>query len=69
MFRFTIRDLLWLTVVVALGVGWWVDRRVQSARMTGLTDYVEVIEDECARLRRQQSLELEFEPGFTSDKP
>ena len=24
--RFTIRDLLWLTVVVALGVGWWVDR-------------------------------------------
>ena len=25
--RFTIRDLLWLTVVVALVVGWWVDRR------------------------------------------
>ena len=27
MLRFTIRDLLWLTVVVALGVGWWLDRR------------------------------------------
>jgi hypothetical protein len=26
MFKFTIRDLLWLTVVVALGVAWWVDR-------------------------------------------
>jgi hypothetical protein len=26
MFRFTIRDLLWLTVVVALALGWWVDR-------------------------------------------
>ena len=26
MFRFTIRDLLWLTVVVGLGVGWWLDR-------------------------------------------
>jgi len=25
MFRFTIRDVLWLTVVVALGVGWWLD--------------------------------------------
>jgi hypothetical protein len=25
--RFTIRDLLWLTVVVALGLGWWVDRQ------------------------------------------
>ena len=26
MFRFTIRDVLWLTVVVALAVGWWIDR-------------------------------------------
>jgi hypothetical protein len=26
MFRFTIRDVLWLTVVVAMGVGWWLDR-------------------------------------------
>ena len=25
MFRFTIRDVLWLTVVVALGFGWGVD--------------------------------------------
>jgi hypothetical protein len=25
-FRFTIRDLLWLTVVVALAVGWWLNR-------------------------------------------
>jgi hypothetical protein len=24
-FRFTIRDLLWLTVVVALAVAWWID--------------------------------------------
>jgi hypothetical protein len=28
MFRFTIRDLLWLTVVVALAVGWLVDHRL-----------------------------------------
>ena len=25
--RFTIRDLLWLTLVVALAVGWWTDSR------------------------------------------
>jgi hypothetical protein len=25
MFRFTIRDVLWLTVVVAFGVSWWLD--------------------------------------------
>ena len=27
MFRFTIRELLILTVTVALAVGWWVDHR------------------------------------------
>jgi hypothetical protein len=26
MFRFSIRDVLWLTVVVAMAVGWWIDR-------------------------------------------
>jgi len=26
MFRFTIRDVLWLMVVVAVSVAWWVDR-------------------------------------------
>ena len=26
-FRFTIRDLLWLTALVALAVGWWLDRQ------------------------------------------
>jgi hypothetical protein len=24
--RFTIRDLLWLMVVIAIGAAWWVDR-------------------------------------------
>ena len=27
MFRFTIRDLLWLTVVVALAISWWIDNK------------------------------------------
>ena len=33
MFRFSIRDVLWLTVVVALAVGWWIEhqRLVSSA--------------------------------------
>jgi hypothetical protein len=30
MFRFTIRDVLWLTVVAAMGVGWWLEHQ-QSA--------------------------------------
>jgi hypothetical protein len=29
MFRFTIRDVLWLTVVVALGVAWWTERQAR----------------------------------------
>ena len=31
MFRFTIRDVLWLTVVVALAVGWWIQHRQFAA--------------------------------------
>jgi len=27
MFRFTIRDMLWLMVVVGLSVGWWGDHK------------------------------------------
>ena len=26
MFHFTIRDVLWLMVVVGMGVAWWIDR-------------------------------------------
>ena len=33
MFRFTIRDVLWLTVVVAMGIGWFLDRRQQEWRI------------------------------------
>jgi hypothetical protein len=37
MFRFTIRDVLWLTVVVALALGWWLNhvrtrRELREAR-------------------------------------
>ena len=32
MFRFTIRDVLWLTVVVGLGAGWFVNVRIERQR-------------------------------------
>src|SRR5262245_10387802 len=32
MFRFTIRDVLWLTVVAALAVGWSLDHRQQLVK-------------------------------------
>ena len=36
MFRFTIRDVLWLTVLVAMGAGWWVDHRRAGAEVDRL---------------------------------
>jgi hypothetical protein len=27
MTRFTLRDVFWLTLVVGMGVGWWLERR------------------------------------------
>ena len=40
--RFTIRDLLWLAVVVALVVGWWVDHREMQRKydaFSSIEDY------------------------------
>src|SRR5687767_8658601 len=35
MFRFTIRDVLWLMVVVGLSIGWWIEhRKSQPYRFT-----------------------------------
>ena len=35
--RFTIRDLLWLTLVVAILMAWWIDHR-KSSRLRGDLD-------------------------------
>jgi uncharacterized protein (DUF3820 family) len=35
MFRFTIRELVLLTLVVAMGVGWWLDRSALNAWHVG----------------------------------
>src|SRR5262245_48536573 len=39
MFRFTIRELVLLTLVVAMGVGWWMDRRRLAAPLARLAEY------------------------------
>ena len=42
---FSIRDLVWLTVVVALGVGWWIERTraERLAKEAEVTDAAEAI--------------------------
>jgi hypothetical protein len=39
--RFTIRDLLWLTALVALGVAWWIDNRRMAYEIEGLRGTIE----------------------------
>jgi len=38
MLRFTIRDVLWLTLVLGLAVGWWVDHRRQADQLQKFQD-------------------------------
>ena len=42
--KFLIRDLLWLTLVVALAVAWWLDHRRQAAEVREFHGYVEFYE-------------------------
>ena len=41
MFKFTIRDMIWLTIVVALSLGWWMHQkhlREKSEFYVAITD-------------------------------
>ncbi len=50
MFRFTIRDLLWLMVVVAMALGWWCESRQQRIAL-----------ESCWSHFHEQSSQLEIE--------
>jgi hypothetical protein len=47
MFRFTIRDVLWLTALAATGIAWWADRSQLAWRATKAeslhSDYVKML--------------------------
>jgi demethoxyubiquinone hydroxylase (CLK1/Coq7/Cat5 family) len=55
-FRFTIRDLLWFMVVMALAVGWWTDVKSRRYAVGVYEDYENRINkkysDEIAELKR-----------------
>ena len=57
MFRFTIRDVLWLTVVVACLTGWWLDRRWLTAGYDrdSLIFTISLMRKEIEKLRAQIS--------------
>jgi hypothetical protein len=60
MFRFTIRDMLWLTVMVAVSVCWWLER-------TTLKQQIAVMRDEQSALTRAL-LEKGFFPRLNADR-
>ena len=56
-FRFTIRDMLWLTVVVALAAGWYVEHRRQEARIDALDKQVQQMQAAAVYSARQTEQE------------
>ncbi len=61
MFRFTIRDLFWLTFVVALGLAWWLDRQHVRAEV----DQVRAAGD--ARAKKWRGRTGALENALTTD--
>jgi hypothetical protein len=54
MFRFTIRDMLWLTVVVAMGLAWW------SQQATIKWERISVERDRAALAAKRAELDQRF---------
>ena len=64
MLRFTIRDLLWLTVVVAVSLGWWHDHRRLSVTFAGWNEQiVEAVKDTLRATGRDTDGEVVIRPG------
>jgi hypothetical protein len=62
MFHFTIRDVLWLTVAVALAVAWWLDRRSAESNLASqLRAAEEQREKSLAQLEAKMNLDLQVE--------
>lgn len=56
MFRFSIRDVLWLTVVVALAVGWWLDHFYQIGLASELRYKLDEARHDIATLRFRDAM-------------
>jgi hypothetical protein len=68
MFRFTIRDVLWLTVVVALSVGWWVNQarlRAENRALVSKAGKQEARADAAIVLARKCGIDIEWDQDGT----
>ena len=60
MFRFTIRDVILVTLIVAIRAAWWVDHRNIADRIVAQAKRREAVYDEYTRLTRMNAF---IEPG------
>jgi hypothetical protein len=63
MFKFNIRDLLWLTAIVAVSLGWWLERR----SLLSLNEQT-VGERDIAKFQLESITELMSDAGFKVEK-
>ena len=61
MFRFTIRELILLTVIVAMGAAWWVDRR-QIAELRMRNEELRWNLDTTAEILNSHGFKIELAP-------
>src|SRR5438045_3801619 len=62
--KFSIRDLLWLTVIVALSLGWWLDRQRLAYDGAKLADSGAKLAASVAKLEAEnKQLQLQVELG------
>jgi hypothetical protein len=74
--KFSIRDLFLVTVIVAMALGWWVDRRrlarrsaVDEARIEDLEERVSKLRDHARLVLRMEILPNSSAPAPNQPKP
>jgi len=64
MFRFTIRELVLVTVIVALGVAWWLDRSSMSYDLTASEAQRQTVEKELQKINMLNQIAREEEEAL-----
>jgi hypothetical protein len=59
MFRFTIRDVLWLTVVVGVAAAWWTDQRWLRANIRATTYEYRELQSEYVKVKQTRDETLD----------